>query len=54
MGCRKSPRAFKWCYEMSSYWGKINEPTKEEVERCYKDRNRISHCKHQPWMLGSI
>ena len=52
MGHGRSPRAFKWCYEICRYWGKINGPTKEEVERCLKDKIRKLHCKHQSWMLG--
>ena len=36
MGCgiSGSGRGFKWCYEICSYWGKINETIKEEVESC--------------------
>ena len=32
MRCRKSLRAFKWCYKICIYWGYVDGTTKEEVE----------------------
>ena len=53
MGSRKFPRAFKWYYEICSYWENINEPNTEKLERCQKNTIRILHCKHHPkcWVL---